>query len=136
MTLNGPDKIRKPHLDSKGFTLIEVLLSLAIFAVGFLAIGTLVIVTTKNTTTGNMMTQATMLAREKIEFLKTLPLDDMAGECLDSLEPEVFQGVYNRRCDVTPATVTLNALKVTVTWTQRQKLRSVVLETTSRGNGS
>lgn len=136
MILNGPDKIENPHFDSKGFTLIEVLLSLTIFAIGFLAIGTLVIATTKNTTTGNMMTQASMLAREKIEFLKTLPLDDMADECLDSMEPEVFEGVYNRRCEVTSTTSTMNTLKVTVTWTKRQKLRNVVLETTSRGNGS
>ena len=136
MTLNGPYKTGKPHPDSKGFTLIEVLLSLAIFAIGFLAIGTLVIATTKNTTTGNMMTQATMLAREKIEFLKTLPLDDMDDACLDSMEPEVFEGVYNRSCEVSPATSTMNTLKVTVTWTKRQKLRNVVLETTSRGSGS
>ena len=136
MTLSDPYKIGKPHPDSKGFTLIEVLLSLAIFAIGFLAIGTLVIATTKNTTTGNMTTQATMLAREKIEFLKTLPLEDMDDECPASMEPEVFEGVYNRRCEVTPTTPTLNALKVTVTWTKRKKLRNVVLETTSRGNGS
>ena len=136
MILNGPDKIKNPHFESKGFTLIEVLLSLAIFAIGFLAIGTLVIATTKNTTTGNMMTQASMLAREKIEFLKTLPLAEMADECLVSMEPEVFEGVYNRRCEVTSATSTMNTLKVTVTWTKRQKLRNVVQESTSRGNGS
>lgn len=136
MILNDPDKIRSPHFESKGFTLVEVLLSLAIFAIGFLAIGTLVIATTKNTTTGNMMTQASMLAREKIEFLKTLPLEDMDAECPASMEPEVFEGVYKRRCEVTSATSTMNTLKVIVTWTKRQKLRNVVLETTSRGNGS
>lgn len=136
MIIKGPDKKTNPHFESNGFTLIEVLLSLAIFAIGFLAIGTLVIATTKNTTTGNMMTQASMLAREKIEFLKTLPLAEMADECLDSMEPEVFEGVYNRRCEVTSTTATLNTLKVTVSWTKRQKFRNVVLETTSRGNGS
>ena len=133
--MNSHANIRKNFSNSKGLTIIEVLLALAIFAIGFLAIGTLVIATTKNTTTGNMMTQATMLAREKIEFLKSLPLEEMGDECLDTMEPEIFDGVYKRRCTVATGG-TLNTIKVTVTWVKRKKIRNVVLETTTRGNGS
>ena len=62
------------HFREKGMTMIEVLMAMTIFAVGFLAIGTMVIWTTRNTTTSNIATLATMSAREKIEILKTLPV--------------------------------------------------------------
>ena len=57
-------------INKMGFTLVEVLMAITIFSIGFLAVSTLVIATTRNNTTGNIMTKATMLARGKIEQLK------------------------------------------------------------------
>ena len=56
--------------------------------------------TTRNTTTSNIVTEATMMARERIEFLKTLPVEDMAAQCLDENEPEVIAPIYRRECDI------------------------------------
>ena len=118
-------------------TMIEVLIAMSIFAIGFLAIGTMVIWTTRNNTTGNIVTQATMMARERIEFLKTLPIDDMVDQCLPSLEPEIIGQIYQRKCSVdTSHSATANIIKVTVSWNRRGKTREVELATLTRGNGT
>ena len=117
-------------------TMVEVLMAIAIFAIGFLAIGTMVIWTTHNTTTGNIVTQATMIARERIEFLKTLPIDDMETNCLDADEPEMIDPIYERECDVLYYSDTANIIEVKVSWNRRGQNRDVVLTTLSQGNGS
>lgn len=123
--------------DTIGMTMIEVLIAMSIFAIGFLAIGTMVIWTTRNNTTGNIVTQATMMARERIEFLKTLPIDDMVDQCLPSLEPEIIGQIYQRKCSVdTSHSATANIIKVTVSWNRRGKTREVELATLTRGNGT
>jgi len=122
--------------DKKGMTMIEVLMAIALFAIGFLAIGTMVIWTTRNTTTGNIVTQATMLGRERIEFLKTLPIDDMAAQCEDAGEPEIISPIYERECDIEEHTDTANLIEVKVSWNQRGQSRELVLRTLSKGNGS
>ena len=122
--------------DKKGMTLIEVLMAMAIFAIGFLAIGTMVIWTTRNTTTGNIVTEATMIARQRIEFLKTLPVDDMADNCLDDDEPEIIAPIYERECDILYYSDTANIIEVTVSWNRRGQNRDLVLRTLSKGNGS
>ena len=122
--------------DKQGMTMIEVLMAMAIFAIGFLAIGTMVIWTTRNTTTGNIVTQATMIARERIEFLKTLPVDDMEAQCEDGGEPEIIAPIYERECDIAYYSDTANIIEVKVSWNRRGQNRDVVLTTLSQGNGS
>ncbi|MFC1882908.1 prepilin-type N-terminal cleavage/methylation domain-containing protein [Thermodesulfobacteriota bacterium] len=121
--------------DKKGMTMIEVLMAMAIFAIGFLAIGTMVIQTTRNTTTGNIVTQATMIGRQKIEFLKTLPVDDMEAHC-KGVDPEIIAPIFKRECDVDKNTDTSNLIEVKVSWNRRGQNRDVVLKTLSKGNGS
>jgi hypothetical protein len=113
-------------------------MAVSIFSIGFLAIATLVIATVKNTTTGNMLTQATMLARARIEYLKTLPLDQLADACLDSKEPEIIANIYHRECEVGPLgpSTRIQSLKVTVMWRKLSQYRRVVLESNTRGLGS
>lgn len=122
--------------DVKGMTMIEVLMAMTIFTVGFLAIGTMVIWTTRNTTTGNIVTQATMMARDRIEFLKTLPIDGMEAQCLDTLEPEIIGQIYERECDVRTYSPSANIIEVTVSWNRRGQNRDVVLTTLTKGNGT
>ena len=119
----------------KGLSMIEVLISMAIFAIGFLAIAGLVMATAKNNTSGNTLTQATMLARAHLEYLKTLSLNQLEAACPDDMEPEAIGRIYARTCETSRITGTLNTIKVTVQWQKSGKQRQVILQTNSRGLG-
>ena len=116
---------------SGGFSLIEVMIALAIFSVGILAVGSMQIWSTKNNTTGNITTQATMLARQKIEELKTVQnVGDLDSE--DGGTDTV--GIYSRLWNVAGAGSS-RRITVTVTWTRGSQNRNIVLESITRGNG-
>ena len=115
-----------------GFTMIEVLMAITIFAIGFLAVSTLVIATTRNNTSGNILTQATMLGRQKIEQLKMVPDPTTLADGSDT------SGIFNRTWAITNpmGSATARQVAVTVSWNRRGKHHQVVLKTITRGNGS
>jgi len=57
----------------QGYTLIEVLIAMAIFALGFLALATLQIKSISQTASSRMRTDATTMAVESLERLISLP---------------------------------------------------------------
>ena len=68
-----------PHADTKnsgGFTLIEVLLAIAIFSIGILAVGSMQISAVNNNASARMRTEATLHASEKMETLMLVPYND------------------------------------------------------------
>ena len=123
--------------NKKGLTMIEALMAMAIFAIGFLAVGTMVISTVRNNTTGNILTRATMLARDRIESLKSLTISQMEKQCLEDDEPERLGGIFERSCSVdTTFSSSANIIEVKVSWRQWGQNREVVLRTLTRGDGT
>jgi type IV pilus assembly protein PilV len=130
-------------IKNRGFTLIEVMIAMAIFAIGILAVAGLQLSNTKNNTTGNITTQATMLARQKIEELKTVA--DVTtlpnGVTADPNNPIDADGntggIYIREWTVDNPLGgdTTRRISVTVGCTRWDPNRSVVLESITRGNG-
>jgi prepilin-type N-terminal cleavage/methylation domain-containing protein len=133
--------------NKNGFTLIEALIAISIFAIGFLAIGSLVVSTTRNNTKGNILTQATMLASNKIEELKTENL--MSALMTTGTHPDPNNplddrgnqgGIYNRSWRVSElqptASPTARQVEVTVSWDRLGQSRRVRLTTITRGNGT
>ena len=128
----------------KGYMMIEALVSIAIFAIGFLAVATLVFSTTRNNTNGNLLTQANMLARQQMEQLKstsditTLPteLTTFSDGPLD--ENGNPGGIYTRTWTIQDALGfnTSREIQVTVNWSWRGRDRSVVLTSLTKGNGT
>lgn len=125
----------KPGLfgTNPGFSLIEVLIAMAIFSIGCLAVGTMILGTTRNNTNGNILTQATMLARAKLEEKKRAAdagnLTAADDEAIANIDMQGNAGgIYNYECDVSPQGDSLR-IQVTVSWTRRGQSRSVVLTT-------
>ena len=60
-------------MKSKGFTLIEMLVSLVILAISLLALGGLMVAATKNNSFGGRITEAATFAQDKLEEFQVLP---------------------------------------------------------------
>ena len=60
---------------NQGYTLIEVLIAMAIFALGFLALATIQIKSITQNASAKMYTEATTMAVESLERLISLPYD-------------------------------------------------------------
>src|SRR4030065_75044 len=64
------------HSDQqRGFTLIEVLVSLIILAIGLLAIAGMQVTSTRSNFSSKNLTQGTYVAQDGLEFLKNLPFN-------------------------------------------------------------
>ncbi|MGD2096142.1 MAG: hypothetical protein PVG35_01095 [Desulfobacterales bacterium] len=128
----------------KGYMLVEALISIAIFSVGFLAVATLVLSVSRNNTTGNQVTEANMLAREQLEQLKNTPDISLLPADLTTFSDGPMDGngnpggIYTRTWTIQDALDfnTSREIKVTVSWTSRGRNRSVVLSTITKGNGT
>jgi type IV pilus assembly protein PilV len=113
--------------DQKGFSLIEILISMTIFAIGVLALAEMQITAIRGNAFSSTTTDGTTLAQDRIEQLMNLPYDDAnlnAGN-----HGPVTQGVYNVSWDVannSPVTNT-KTVNVSVTWTANGWNRSVSL---------
>jgi prepilin-type N-terminal cleavage/methylation domain-containing protein len=115
---------------NRGFSLIEALIAMAIFSIGILAVGSMQLSTTKNNTTGNITTQATMLARQKIEELKAVQ------DLVDIVPDSDIVGIYSRKWDGGPISGITRPIWVEVSWPPRrgQDPRTIRLDTITIGN--
>jgi len=123
----------------QGFSLIEVMIALAIFSIGILAIAQLQISAVRNNTSGNLATQATLLAEAQIENLKNTANITLLA---DSVESGIDQngasgGIYTRTTTITnPLGGNFSRqIQVTVQWVRDGRLRRVNLTTLTQGNG-
>jgi type II secretion system protein I len=63
------------QMEIKGFTLIEVLIVMAIFSIGILAVASMQMTSTKGNASARRMTEATALAENQIENLMQVSYD-------------------------------------------------------------
>ncbi|MFC1882643.1 prepilin-type N-terminal cleavage/methylation domain-containing protein [Thermodesulfobacteriota bacterium] len=108
--------------DSQGFTLIEVLIAISIFAIGFLAVAAMQITANKSTRRAVEITEATAIASDRMERLMALPYTD---SLLDpGNHPPEKQGNYNIQWQVAfseaiiTGTTTIDAktINLSVSW--------------------
>ncbi|MBE0595778.1 MAG: prepilin-type N-terminal cleavage/methylation domain-containing protein [Desulfuromonadales bacterium] len=62
-----------------GFTLVEILIAMTIFAFGMLAVATLQITALTGNSAARGVTEANALAQNKLEELQSIPFDDVNG---------------------------------------------------------
>lgn len=120
-----------------GFSLIEVLIAMAILALSLLAAATMQVSSIRNNASGNMVTQANMLAKAQMEVLKnTADVTTLADGAENNISADGQPGgIYNRSWMVTNLGTTARRITVTVEWTKRGQSRSINLSSNTRGNG-
>jgi len=128
--------------NERGFSLIEILIALAIFSFGILAVAQLQMLNNKNNTTGNVVTMATLLARQQMETLKGQADVTTLSSGADPNNPITADGnpggIFTRAWTVSNPLggSTSRRVDVTVSWTRQGGSRSVVLTSITRGNGT
>ena len=121
------NKSRQPKIlfTDRGYTLIEIMIAISIFAIGFLAIAYLQITASKNSRTGSEITEAATIATERIEMLMVLPFDDPLLDPTANPHPPApddSQGKYSIQWIVADADLNANGtndskvVNMTVSW--------------------
>ena len=133
----------KGFKNTKGYMLIEALIAISIFSIGFLAVATLVLSAANNNNSGNRLTQANMLARQTLEQLKSTPdITTLPSESTTTTEPGIDAygdpgGIFTRttRIENLLPSNTSRAIEVTVSWSWHGRNRSIVMNTITKGKG-
>lgn len=120
--------------ESKGFTMIEVLIALVILSVAFLGLAGLMVQTTKNTSFGGLMTEGATFAQDKLEELRATPWDTLASfsgaDSAEDYPKGSYKVNFKRSWGVEGAAPlpndTVRTIAVTVTWDDRTR-RSITL---------
>jgi type IV pilus assembly protein PilV len=130
-----------PGTNAHGFSIIDVLIGMAIFSIGILAVARMQMSTVRNTTNGNTITEAVMLAQQKMEEVKSVQdVTTLGNEVENNLEADgtAGAGIYNRTTTISvpaDAAIAANARQVSVQvqWTTvHGGNRTVVLDSLAR----
>jgi len=118
-----------------GFTMIEVMISMAIMSIGFLALASMQIASIKGNAQSIKYSMAIALAENKIEAYKNTPYDSIPS----GTETENNMGgntIFTRTTQVVADTPIAGAktVTVTITWTA-DRVRSVSFQTIISRNG-
>jgi type IV pilus assembly protein PilV len=104
----------------KGFTLTEVLLGFVILAVGILAVVAMQITSTTGGYLSSNMTQATILAQDKLEYLRNLSYRDSDLVSGQHNEGTISGTIFSRQHTIVEdAGNSMKTITVTVQWTDR-----------------
>lgn len=125
-----------------GFTLLEVLIAVSIFAIGILAVATMQISAIHGNRLGNEFTQAISLAQMKIEELKNEDIVSAAltaGNYTDPSNPidatEANGGIFTRSWVIANYTADSRTVTVTVAWTVAGASHNVTISSITKGGG-
>ena len=101
-------------INQKGFTLVEVMIGMAIFVIGYLAVGSMQMLAIKGNSSARKTTEAATLAADQMETLIVLPYEN-----IDSGGP-VIQGAYTVDWQVADGPLpNTKSITVTVSWQHR-----------------
>jgi len=101
-------------MNQKGFTLVEVMIGMAIFVIGYLAVGSMQMLAIRGNTNARKITEAATLAADQLETLIVLHYDN-----IDSGGP-LTHGAYTVSWQVDDGPLpNTKLITVMVTWQHR-----------------
>ena len=110
----------KANRKQNGFTLIEVVAGLIILAIGLLGIATMQITSTKGGYFSSNVTQATIFAQDKLEYLRNLSYNDSHLSNGLHNEGTISGTLFSRMVNVVEdAGNSMKTITVTVQWADR-----------------
>lgn len=121
MLLN-PAYVKLKKKDTAGFSIIECLIALSIFAIGILAVATLILSSIRSNASARRTMEATALAEARLEQVMAIPYDNIvAGEST--------QGPYTVAWEVAEDVILAEtkSITVTVSWSYRGRPRNVTV---------
>jgi len=95
-------------MNNQGLTIIEIMFALSIFAIGILAVSALTITSVNANASSRMLTEATTLAEDRLEWLMTLPYDTI-------IEGSTTEGPYEVSWTVLENEIAEKTKSITVT---------------------
>lgn len=132
--------MRRPRGGQGGFTFIELLIAMAILAIGMMAAVSMQFSSTRNNTNGDIVTQATMLAKAQIENLKNRALSNLtAGTVQDPNNPVNAEGqsggIYTRSWTIANLGAGAREITVRVQWSRLGRTGAVEISSNTQGGG-
>ena len=128
-----------------GFTLIELMIAMAILGMGMVAAVSMHFGTARNNTNSNIITQANMLAKTQLETLKSLnitalgpggPFPNADLNLIPLIAPDGQNGgIFRRYWTIENLGTDARRITVTVEWGRFGSQRQVVLSSNTKGNG-
>jgi type IV pilus assembly protein PilV len=121
-------RYERPHLQSRGFTLIEVMIAILLIGVGLLGLAVMSTTVTRGNLHSSSLTAASTIAQERIEQFRTEAYENIAS----GNDTRVVDGVtYTRTWQVSDndPQVGLKTITVSVGWTSRGKAHRTSLST-------
>ncbi len=118
-------------MSSRGFTLVEVLVALALFSIGVVALVKMQVTSTRGTGLNRELVVATVLAQKKMEELKGMVYSSVAPDAAGA-EDHLAGITYTTTCTMNEfgtAPGRYKTVTVTVTWKgKRITITSIVSE--------
>jgi prepilin-type N-terminal cleavage/methylation domain-containing protein len=119
------DKKPDRKINDRGFTMIEILMALAVFSIGILGVASMQILSVNYNGYARRTTEATTIVSELIERTMTLPYDS------NDLDPannpqQVVSGIYTVTWNVTD-NVDNKTVNMTISWPERSVTKSIAL---------
>lgn len=114
---------KKNKLGNQGFTLLEIMIGISIFTIGFLGIATMQAATTNANSTAKGVTESTQWAASRIENLIAMPYADIVAGS-DSHDG------YTVTWTVTQNSPIQNVKRIDITVTHRYAFQGASRETT------
>ena len=108
----------KIHSKPKGFTLIEVLITLIILSIALLALAALMASTTRSNSYGGHITEAATFVQDKLEELRAIPWKNVPIGDTDDQKSGSTGINYVRHLEIQPEG-NLKTIRITINWVDR-----------------